>query len=245
MLFSSRYDDYDPFASFYDRYWGGVFANRYFDIVEKLFLARLHKNAGVFDLCCGSGQLAARMSDVGFRVSGMDGSGALIKLAKKNAPKAELSTGDARSFTIIDKFEGVISTYDSLNHIMDLVSLGNVFNNVYSSLKKGGIFMFDMNVEEGFRERWRGSSSIVRADHVVATSAHFDPEQKEGRMALTTFVREKHWTRTDVTIAEHCFTKDEVMNRLSKSLFRDVKTADSRRELGKDEVGRMFFLCVK
>lgn len=245
MLFSSRYVDYDSFAWFYDRYWGSAFTERYFDVVERLFLSHISKNANVLDLCCGSGQLAGRISEAGYRANGIDGSASLIKLAKKNAPKAELTTGDARSFTIIDKFEGVLCTYDSLNHIMDLVSLGNVFNNVYSALKKDGVFMFDMNLEEGFRQRWRGSASVIEADHVLATSASFDPELKEGTMNVTTFLREKHWERTDVKITEHCFTKDEVTNRLSKSLFRDIKTADSHRDLGKDEVGRMFFLCVK
>ncbi len=245
MLFSSRYVDYDPFAWFYDRYWGDVFSERYFDIIEKLFLSHIGKNTNVFDLCCGSGHLARRMSDLGYRVSGMDGSAALIKLAKKNSPKSEFSTGDARSFTIIDKFEGVLSTYDSLNHIMDLVTLGNVFNNVYSSLKKGGLFMFDMNMEDGFHERWKGSASIIKEDHVLATNATYDSKRREGTMRITTFVREKRWSRTDVTVVEHCFTKDEVTNRLSKSLFRDIKTADSHRELGKAEVGRTFFICVK
>jgi len=245
MLFSSRYVEYDSFAWFYDRYWGDAFSERYFDVVQRLFLSHINKNANVLDLCCGSGQLAGRISEAGYRANGIDGSAGLIKLAKKNAPKAELATGDARSFTIIDKFDGVLSTYDSLNHIMDLVSLGNVFNNVYSSLKKDGIFMFDVNLEEGFKQRWRGSASIIEKDHVVATSSTYNPDRKEGIMTVTTFVRERHWTRTDGTITERCFTKDEVTNRLSKSLFRDIKTADSHRDLGKDEIGRMFFLCVK
>jgi len=245
MLFSSRYAEYDSFAWFYDRYWGGVFADRYFDEVERLFLSHVGKSANVLDLCCGSGQLAARIAAKGFRANGIDGSAALVKLAKKNAPGAEFSTGDARSFTIIDKFDGVISSYDSLNHIMDLVTLGNVFNNVYSALKKGGIFMFDMNLEEGFKQRWRGSASVIEQEHVLATSATYDSDRKEGRMNVTTFVNQKHWERTDVTIVEHCFTKDEVTNRLSKSLFRDIKTIDSHRDLNKDEAGRMFFICVK
>lgn len=245
MLFSSRYSDYDPIAWFYDLYWGDVFTDRYFDVVEQTFLAHLKKNSNVLDLCCGSGKLAAAMSGAGYRINGIDGSAALIKIARKNAPNVDFSTRDARSFTIIDKFEGVICTYDSLNHVMDLVSLANVFNNVYGALKKGGLFMFDMTFEEGFRERWKGSASVVEKDHVLATSASYDTGKREGRMNMTTFVLDKAWKRTDVAIVERCYTKDEITTRLSKSLFRDIKTADSHRDFSKDEVGRIFFTCTK
>lgn len=245
MLLSSRYTDYDPIAWFYDRYWGDAFTSRYFDAVERLFLAHIKKNSNILDLCCGSGHLARAISEEGYRVNGIDGSSALIRLAKKNAPKADFTTRDARSFTIIDKFEGVISSYDSLNHVTDLVALAGVFNNVYSALKKEGLFMFDMNLEEGFKSRWVGSASVIDKDHVLATNASYDDDRKTGTINVTTFVHEKHWTRTDATITERCFTKDEIMTRLSKSQFREIRTIDSHYDLNKDEVGRTFFICTK
>jgi len=245
MLFADRYVDYDPFAWFYNRYWGSHFAQEYWDIVERVLLSQVPKNANILDLCCGSGQLARRLSDAGYRVSGIDGSGALLHFARDNAPKAEFTTGDARSFTIIDKFDAVVCAYDSLNHIMDLVTLGNVFNNVYSSLKKNGYFFFDMNLEEGFLARWHGTSSAIERDHVLATSSTYVPEHREGRLNVTAFVNEKRWKRIDVTIIEHCFAKEDVLTRLSKSLFRNARTYNSHRELGKPEIGRMFFLSEK
>jgi len=245
MLFSTRYADYDTFAWFYDRYWGSTFVTQYYDVVERAVLSQVDKGCNVLDLCCGSGQLAARLSEAGYRVSGIDGSAELLKRARERAPQAEFTASDARTFTIIEKFDIVLSTFDSINHVMDLAQLGTVFNNVYSSLRKDGLFLFDVSSEEGFRARWRGSSSIVEQDHVVASSSIYDVEAKEAVQRHTTFVLDKKWKRLDAAIVERCYGKDEIATRLTKSLFRDIKTFDAQRDFGKQEIGRLFFLCTK
>lgn len=52
-----RYSDYDAFAWFYNRYWGG-FSQRVLPILDRLLLDRLPAGARLLDLCCGTGQLA-------------------------------------------------------------------------------------------------------------------------------------------------------------------------------------------
>ncbi len=245
MLFSTRYADYDAFAWFYDRYWGSTFVTQYYDVVERAVLSQVDKGCNLLDLCCGSGQLAARLAEAGYRVSGIDGSAQLLKYAHERAPQAEFTASDARTFTIIEKFDAVLSTFDSINHVLDLAQLGNVFNNVYSSLRKDGLFLFDVSTEEGYRSRWRGSSSAADADHVIATSTSYDAETREALLKHTTFTLEKKWKRLDVAIEERCYAKDEIVNRLTKSLFRNVKFFDAQKDFGKPEVGRLFFQCEK
>ncbi len=245
MLFSTRYADYDAFAWFYDRYWGSTFLTQYYDVVTRTALSQIDKGCNVLDLCCGSGQLAARLGETGYRVSGIDGSAELLKRAHEHAPQVEFTASDARTFTIIEKFDLVLSTFDSINHVMDLAQLGNVFNNVYSSLRKDGLFFFDVSTEEGYRGRWRGSSSIVEQDHVIASSSSYDAETKEAVQRHTTFVLDKKWKRLDIAIVQRSYSKDEITTRLTKSLFRNIKTFDAQRDLGKQEVGRLFFLCSK
>lgn len=245
MLFSARYTAYDSFAWLYDRYWGSVSVDLYYDAIERNVLSQLDRGCNVLDLCCGSGRLAARLAEAGFRASGIDGSSELLKRARAHAPQAEFTASDARTFTIIEKFDLVLSTYDSINHIPDLAQLGTVFNNVYSALRKDGLFFFDVSTEEGFRARWSGSSSIVAQDHVVASSASYDPEAKEAVQRHTAFLLEKHWKRHDFEIVERCYSRDELSTRLAKSLFRNIKTFDAQRDFGASEVGRLFFLCAK
>ncbi len=245
MLFAARYSDYDPIAWFYNRYWGNAFVTQFYDVIERTALARLAKGATVLDLCCGSGQLAARLSADGFRVTGLDGSAGLLRFARENAPAVELVAGDARSFTIIEKFDAVLCTYDSLNHVPDLMQLASVFNNVYACLRKEGQFLFDLNMEEGFKARWHGASSVIEPDHVLATNASYDSASRQATMAIAAFTFEKRWKRTDVRLVERCYPREDIMARLSKSLFRNVKTFDAQRDFAKADAGRTFFLSNK
>ena len=59
-------------------------------------LLRAHQARTVVELGCGSGIVAKVLTRAGFDVTGIDQSRAMIRLAKKNAPKAKLRVG---SFT--------------------------------------------------------------------------------------------------------------------------------------------------
>jgi len=154
---SERYADYDAFAWFYNRYWGATFADRFLAVIEQLFLSHLPAGARVLDLCCGTGQLARALSDQGFRVTGLDGSEAMLALARVNAPGVEWVAGEARRFVLPATYHGVLSTFDSLNHIMTIEELTAAFRSVHAALLDGGRFLFDLNMEEGYRARWRGA----------------------------------------------------------------------------------------
>lgn len=81
-------------------------------------------------------------------VTGIDGSAQMIEYARQNAPDAAFIVDDARYFNINEQFQYVISTGDSLNHILKLDELKSVFRNVYSVLHSEGTFVFDMNTEK-------------------------------------------------------------------------------------------------
>ena len=131
----ARYDAYDPFARIYDRHWGG-FAEGIYPILDHLVLRKLPHGCAVMDLCCGTGQLARRLSNEGYDTTGVDGSQQMIAIARENAPNAEFLVEDARDISVDRTFSAVFSTYDSLNHVMELDELEQVFRRVYSMLWK-------------------------------------------------------------------------------------------------------------
>jgi len=140
------YSDYDPFASIYNKYWGDDFTPRVFPILEQMVLRQLPTGARILDLCCGTGQLAGTLTALGYRVTGIDGSPEMLKFARGNAPDAEFINADARTFKLPQQYEAVFSVFDSLNHVMSLEELTDVFRNVYAVLREGGYFFFDMNM---------------------------------------------------------------------------------------------------
>lgn len=244
---SERYTDYDPFAWFYNRYWGSTFADRFLAVIEQLLLSHLPEGARVLDLCCGTGQLAGVLSDQGFRVTGLDASEAMLAMARENAAGVEFILGDARRFALPAHFHGVLSTFDSLNHLMTLDDLTWAFRNVHSALLDGGRFLFDLNMEEGYRARWRGSSAMVEADNVCAVRAAFDPEGKIGRNEITMFRLDgDRWRRSDVTLTQRCYTGEEVRGALAQAGFVEIAEREAERDLGlTGNVGRTFFLARK
>jgi SAM-dependent methyltransferase len=239
----ARYTEYDAFAWVYNKYWGGDSAQRFFPVLERLLLPHLPSRARILDLCCGTGQLAQALAQRGFQVTGIDSSEEMIRLARTNAPAVEFLVEDARSFHLPAIYHAVVSTYDSLNHVMSPEDLSDVFRNVYACLRQGGLFLFDLNMEEGYKARWRGSFGIVEDNHVCVVRASFDEDKKVGRTVITIFRLEGVWHRSDVTLLQRCYSESEIRSGLEAAGFTDIQTFDAQHDLGwSREVGRVFFL---
>ena len=238
-----RYADYDALAWFFNRYWGGPFIDRALPLLERLFLSLLPPGARILDLCCGTGQLVGALTARGYQVTGLDGSEAMLRFARANAPAAEFILADARDFRLPAPYHGAVSTFDSLNHIMSLHELTRVFQNVHAALLPGGPWMFDLNMEAGYRARWRGTSARVEADHAIIDRTRYDADAKIGRSETTMFRLEQGaWQRSDLTLLQRCYTEEEIRSALEKSGFRDVGVFDTKGDLGwAGHVGRTFF----
>lgn len=107
--------DYDAFAWFFNRHWVTDIAPDILKALDKILMPELKPQSRVLDLCCGTGQIAAALSRKGFDVTGLDNSAEMLAFAKENAPKAKFIKGDARDFKFKQKFDAVVSTFDSVN----------------------------------------------------------------------------------------------------------------------------------
>jgi SAM-dependent methyltransferase len=241
-----RYSDYDDLAWLYNKYWAQP-QQLLWSPLESLVLNDIPTAGHILDLCCGTGQLAADLTSRGFRVTGVDGSSEMLRFARENAPEAEFVLSDARSFELPPTFDGAVSQFGSLNHVMDLSELQTVFEQVHRSLLPGGKFLLDLNTEEGFLARWTGSSiGHAEEDHAFIAGGTYDPESKVGRFSVTMFfLREGEWRRSDVVLNERVYSEEEVCRGLEAAGFQTVQTFDAREDLEIDVTGRAFFLAQK
>jgi SAM-dependent methyltransferase len=244
---TERYSTYDPFADVYDRHWGSMFFEDARQGIHDIFLPLLPPKARLLDLCCGTGQMAHWLTGCGFRVTGLDGSGEMIRHARENAPQAAFVVEDARAFHLPRKFDAVISVFDSLNHVPDQEGLLQVFSNVHEALAPGGLFFFDMNMDAGFRCSWNEMFSGVERDQVFVTRARYDPKARVGKTLVTLFRPSGlAWRRDDLEIVEYCYDEDVVTGLLEKSGFGGVTVYDGSADLGMPRGdGRLFFLTAK
>lgn len=245
-----RYSQYDTFAWFYNRHWGG-FAERIMPVLERLVLPAVPDGARVLDICCGTGQLARILTVRGYRVTGIDGSEEMLRYARMNAPGASFVVADARSFVLPAEYRAAVSLFDSLNHVMGLDELRAVFSNVYAALVPGGTFLFDLNVENGFRARWRGSFGIAEDDNACVVRNRYDPDTKVGRSDITMFrpgAQARGWRRSDLTLLQQCHAEDAVRVALEGARFREIRAFDALTDLNMPDAadwaaGRAFFLA--
>ncbi|MFN0085836.1 MAG: class I SAM-dependent methyltransferase [Blastocatellia bacterium] len=244
MATESIFSDYDRFAWFYNLYWGGEFSRPALSLYNSLLYPHLPPSARVLDLCCGTGQIAHGVSEQGYRVTGIDGSEAMLKFARKNAPAVEFLQADARAFTLPGKVHAVISAFDSLNHIMRVDELKMVFRNVHAVLEKDGIFLFDLNLEDE-NDIAPSAVDIVEEDHVCVVRASYNPKEKLKRYDATMFrLEDGQWRRSDLTLYQQYYENEEVLSALAECGFARVKAYDARREFGFTvSDGRMFYFA--
>jgi SAM-dependent methyltransferase len=240
---------YDDFAWFYNRYWSEEFHSGAFPILARIWLARLPPGARILDVCCGTGYLAALLTARGFRVAGVDVSPEMLVYARANAPAAEFILADAASFRLRGPCDAAVSTFDSLNHLLEPAALQAAFRNIAAVLRPGGLLAFDMLLDEAYQTRWGESFALVRDDHLLTiTGAAFDSQTRIARIAVTMFrLLEGAWRRSDVTIEERCYSPDEISSALGLAGFGELLCYDAADlgmagQLGE---GRTFFVATK
>ncbi|MBZ5583878.1 MAG: class I SAM-dependent methyltransferase [Acidobacteriia bacterium] len=240
---------YDDFAWFYNRYWNEEFHGLAFPILERIWLARLPESAGILDLCCGTGYLASLLVSRGFQVTGVDASAEMIRYARQNAPGADFHVAEADCFSLPEVFDGAVSTFDSLNHILACEALEAAFRNTAAALRPGALFAFDMLLEEAYQNHWGESFALVRDDHVLTiTGSGYDFRSRLARCSVTMFrLVEGAWRRSDVTIHERCYSPGEIDSALERAGFGELLCYDAgdlgmAGQLGE---GRTFFVATR
>jgi len=240
-----KYVTYDNFAHVYDKYLARN-SLKIVPVLEELSLDNLEEGARVLDLCCGSGRIAQRLSEMGFQVTGIDSSAEMLVLARKNAESVDFKLDDARTFVFGNVFDLIIAMSDSLNHIMKEEELQLVFQNVHNALHVNGTFIFDMTMETGYQKNWVGyQSNIIEDDFVSAIACSYDTEEKLGKFHTTIFNKEEEWRRTDVTLFQRCYSEEQIIYNLEAVGFGDIEVFDAKKDFNLKMEGKNIFSAKK
>jgi len=122
------------------------------EIEQLLSLAGIPAGATVLDLCCGVGRHALELARRGYRVTGVDRTQAYLDLAAAAAGTESLSIElvreDMREFRRDESYEAVINLFTSFGYFEDPRDDQRVVNNIYASLRPGGVLVMQLMSKE-------------------------------------------------------------------------------------------------
>jgi SAM-dependent methyltransferase len=108
-----------------------------------LELARRHPGA-VLDLGCGTGRITIPLARAGARVTGLDAAGEMLAHARRKAGDLPITwvQADARSFQLAQRFELILDTGTTLQHLLDRADHEAMLACVRAHLAPGGRAVF-------------------------------------------------------------------------------------------------------
>ncbi len=240
---------YDAFADAYNSHWGS-FSLTWLKVYSVLVAGRVPPRARVLDLCCGTGQLAAELSARGCKVLGLDGSRSMLRHARDNAPGVEFIQGDARRFGLRPRCNAVLCMFDSLNHVLTMQELEQVFRSVHDCLRPGGAFLFDLNTANGYRQHWRGVSRIASGDHDVVCRSTYYPRRRLAVFRAGISLRDSPAGGEErVELWQRCYETTEVILALTAAGLAGIETyvaeGDALVPGCTEDSERVFYLCTR
>lgn len=249
MTSVTRYSAYDIFARINnaDKSWGAA-SQSLLPIIEKLLLNKIPAGAKILDICCGSGEVAHKLQEKGYQVTGLDGSAEMLKYARINSPDSNFVLYDARYFQLPNAFDGVVSTQYGLNHILSIDELKSVFKNVYAALLTNGWFMFDLRLDERYQNTWHNSmAGDVQQEYAWALKRIYNSDTRIGEIYITIFqLIEETWQRLDDTWLTKGYYINEVVSALEEVGFKEISVYRADHDFANtQEVGTAYFVCRK
>ena len=133
------------------------------------FASLLLKNAKVLDVGCGDGVPVAQfLAESGFNVTGIDFSKNMLKLARKNVPKAKFLLKDMTELDLeSDSFNGLTAFY-SIIHVPREKHF-SLFQSFHRILKPEGIMLICLGPDE-----WEATDKYYGTEMFWS---HYDPKK--------------------------------------------------------------------
>ena len=135
------------------------------------------------DLACGTGNATLEFSKLGYEVSGVDASAAMVAVAQGKAASVEsavpFSTGDLRSLEGLGPFDAATCLYDSFNYLTTTEDAGAALESVAGLLKPEGVFVFDICTERNSLDHFRDVRDAEEGPGFVYTRhSYYDADRR-------------------------------------------------------------------
>lgn len=135
---------YKSFSYYYDKMMEDIDYDYFINIVKKY----VPINYCILDAGCGTGTITMALKKEGYEICGVDNSSDMLMICKNKMEDNNLFfpiyENNIEEELPIEAFDCVISFLDVINY----TDYKKVFKNIYDSLKKEGLFIFDVDQVE-------------------------------------------------------------------------------------------------
>lgn len=108
---------------------------------DVMHLMTVPQGSHVIDLGCGNGRLTRQLADAGYKVTGIDASDNMLRLAREEYPSLQFQHGDAVTFRLDEPADAIFS--NAVLHWIDADLQAQMLRNVAANLRVGGEFVFE------------------------------------------------------------------------------------------------------
>jgi len=182
-LHNNIHQPYDTFSIYYDLRANLSLKKEQVGYVHSLSQNRINLN--LLDLACGTGNLSVEFAQLGYNVTGIDMSEKMLSIAEKKAEekllKIKFVNQTFQTFNYpSNEFDIVICSSFALNYILEEDDLIKAFCDIYRTLRKNGIFIFDMVYPNLVESHFRKQPCLLKNDEVeITTDFRWDSDKKE------------------------------------------------------------------
>ena len=208
-------------------------------VSQALNLMGMEGGAHFLDLACGPGRHSLELTRRGFQVTGVDRTREYLDEASKRADRQELDiefvNEDMRHFSRPNAYDGAWSMFTSFGYFEQPSDNQQVLDNVFCSLKEGGVFLVEIMGREAlasiFQARdWSeiNGSILLQDRHVV----------RNWTMMHANWILMKENKRTDFTITHWLYSGAELVGMLEESGFKSAELFGSLEGSPYDQTAR-------
>lgn len=198
----------------------------------------------VVDLGCGTGHVALALSRRGYDVLGIDRCRTIVERARSRAPRASFRVSRIEDVRMPRGAAAVVSTFDTLNYVVDPSRFWGLFVAIHGALRPGGVLLFDMSTPARFaRPEPLVQVRRERGLHLTLES-RWEPGPQLATLRLTGFVRRGElWERFEEEHVQRAYDVEEIEALLGGAGFEYEQLSGYWEATDVKRPDRVFYLA--
>ncbi|HPR16951.1 MAG TPA: 4-hydroxythreonine-4-phosphate dehydrogenase PdxA [Candidatus Cloacimonadota bacterium] len=250
-------NNYANFAAYYDQYMGHVNYEEWVSYILGEFHKRHNSNPQrILEMACGTANISCLLVKKGLKVDASDLSEEMLKIASHKRFRPHLFQRDMLELLPAEKYDLVLLLFDSINYLLERKQIRKMLNNVYITLQKGGIFIFDITTVKNCEQNFDGFVNLEdEEDSYLIHQSDYDKEESLQLTKLTFFKKKGFlFERFDEVHQQRIYNVTDLIEMIESTQFKlaaihsigfpDNLLKSDLRQLDKNFT-RLFFVLEK